>query len=80
MDWQVQRLVRIDRDLLRIAITEICYLGTPERIAINEAVELAKTYGDEEGHRFINGVLRRVVEQLKSRPPVGGVPVVKGEG
>ncbi len=74
VDWQVQRLVRLDRDLLRIAITEIRYLGTPERIAINEAVELAKLYGDEDGHRFINGVLRRVVQQLQNRPPVGGVP------
>lgn len=64
VDWQLQRLVRIDRDLLRIAITEMRYLGTPERIAINEAVELAKLYGDEDGHRFINGVLRRVVQQL----------------
>lgn len=74
VDWQVQRLVRIDRDLLRIAITEMHYLGTSERIAINEAVELAKLYGDEDGHRFINGVLRRVVQQLQKRPPVGGVP------
>lgn len=79
VDWQIQRLVRVDRDLLRIATTEMLYLGTPERVAINEAVELAKLYGDEEGHRFINGVLRRVVDQLQSRPPVGGVPTVTGD-
>ncbi|WP_448562027.1 transcription antitermination factor NusB [Trichothermofontia sp.] len=80
VDWQVQRLVRIDRDLLRIAITEMLYLGTSERIAINEAVELAKLYGDEDGHRFINGVLRRVVQQIQSRPPVGSVPTVTSDG
>jgi len=73
VDWQVQRLVRIDRDLLRITTTEILYLGIPERIAINEAVELAKIYSDEDGHRFINGVLRRVVQEIKARPSVGGV-------
>lgn len=60
--WTIERLARIDRDILRIAVAEINYLGLPERVAINEAVELAKRYSDEEGHRFINGVLRRIVE------------------
>lgn len=66
VDWQVSRLTRIDRDLLRIALVEIMFLGIPERVAINEAVELAKRYSGEEGHRFINGVLRRVSEQIKA--------------
>ncbi|WP_080813273.1 transcription antitermination factor NusB [Halomicronema hongdechloris] len=59
--WQVKRLARIDRDILRLAIVDIQYLGTPDRVAINEAVELSKRYSGDEGHRFINGVLRRVV-------------------
>ncbi|HAA32499.1 MAG TPA: transcription antitermination factor NusB, partial [Cyanobacteria bacterium UBA8553] len=59
-DWQLKRLPRIDRDILRIAVAEMSFLGLPERVAINEAVELAKRYSDDEGHRFINGVLRRV--------------------
>lgn len=66
VDWQVNRLARIDRDILRIAIAEILFLGIPDRIAINEAVELAKRYSGDEGHRFINGVMRRVTEQLKA--------------
>lgn len=65
-DWQLNRLPRIDRDILRIAVAEISFLGLPERVAINEAVELAKRYSDEEGHRFINGVLRRVSDRLKT--------------
>ena len=65
VDWQVNRLARIDRDLLRIAVAEIVFLGVPNSVAINEAVELAKRYSGDEGHRFINGVLRRVTEQLK---------------
>ncbi|MFB2879990.1 transcription antitermination factor NusB [Floridanema aerugineum] len=66
VDWQLNRLARIDRDILRIAVCEMLYLGIPERIAINEAVELAKRYSGEDGYRFINGVLRRVSDKLKS--------------
>jgi transcription antitermination protein NusB len=47
---------------------EMRYLGIPDRIAINEAIELAKKYSDEEGYRFINGVLRRVSDGLKDAP------------
>ncbi len=65
-DWQLNRLARIDRDILRMAVAEISFLGLPERVAINEAVELAKRYSDEEGHRFINGVLRRVTDRIKT--------------
>jgi N utilization substance protein B len=66
VDWQVTRLAQIDRDILQIAIAEIEFMQVPQSIAINEAVELAKRYSGEEGHRFINGVLRRVVEQTKT--------------
>ena len=59
--WNLKRLARIDRDILRLAVVEMYYLGTPDRVAINEAVELAKRYSDDDGYRFINGVLRRVV-------------------
>lgn len=65
-DWQLHRLPRIDRDILRIAVAEMSFLGIPDRVAINEAVELAKRYSDEEGHRFINGVLRRVTDRMKA--------------
>ncbi|MGI0489546.1 transcription antitermination factor NusB [Pantanalinema rosaneae CENA516] len=66
VDWQLSRLAFIDRDILRIAVTEIQYLGVPDRVAVNEAVELAKRYSGEDGHRFINGVLRRVTDQIKA--------------
>lgn len=64
VDWQYNRLPRIDRDILRIAVTEILYLEVPYKVAINEAIELAKRYSDEDGHRFINGVLRRITDKL----------------
>ncbi|HLO87544.1 MAG TPA: transcription antitermination factor NusB [Nostocaceae cyanobacterium] len=63
IDWQVTRLAQIDRDILQIAVAEMKFMGVPQSIAINEAVELAKRYSGDEGHRFINGVLRRVTEQ-----------------
>ncbi|MDV3350789.1 transcription antitermination protein NusB [Leptolyngbyaceae cyanobacterium CCMR0082] len=65
--WNLKRLARVDRDILRIALTEILYLAVDKRIAIDEAIEIAKRYSDEEGYRFINGVMRRVTDQLASQ-------------
>ena len=63
--WQLSRLPKVDRDILRIAVAEIIYLEVPEKVAINESVELAKRYSDEDGFRFINGVLRRLSDRIK---------------
>lgn len=66
--WQLARLSRIDRDILRIAVVEMQFLrSVPERVAINEAIELAKTYGNEESPTFLNAVLRRVLDQQRSK-------------
>lgn len=65
VDWQLSRLPKIDQDILRMAVAEIYYLGTPEKVAINEAIEIAKRYSDEDSHRFINGVLRRFSTEMK---------------
>jgi N utilization substance protein B len=69
VDWQLSRLARIDRDILRIAVAEIEFLGFQDRlsVAIDEAVELAKRYSGDEGYKFINGVLRRVTDRLKQQ-------------
>jgi N utilization substance protein B len=67
VDWQLNRLARLDRDILRIAVAEILFLDAPKKVAINEAVDLAKRYSDEEGKRFINGVLRRVIDRLPQK-------------
>ena len=74
--WQVKRLPQIDRDILRIAVVEMRHLGIPDRVAINEAIEIAKRYSDEDGYRFINGVLRRWVNRyLNPGSSKKGVPV-----
>ena len=58
--WRLTRLPRIDRDILRLAATDMEDFGTPAAVACNEAVELANRYSDEQGRRMINGVLRRL--------------------
>ena len=67
VDWQLHRLPKIDRDILKIAVAEMLFLNTPRRVAINEAVELAKNYSDDDGYRFVNGVLRRVSDRLQTQ-------------
>ena len=58
--WRLKRLPRIDQDILRLAFVDLMNLDTPTAVACNEAVELANRYSDEQGRRFINGVLRRL--------------------
>lgn len=71
VDWQLSRLPKIDQDILRMAVAEIYYLGTPEKVVINESIEIAKRYSDEESHRFINGVLRRVSNEMRKKIQLG---------
>jgi len=56
-DWPVDQIAVIDRNILRMALWETALEGTPLKVAINEAVELAKEYGSDASPRFINGVL-----------------------
>ncbi len=57
-EWPVDQLAIIDRNILRIALFELQYTGdVPIKVAINEAIELAKTFGSDTAPRFINGVL-----------------------
>ncbi len=57
-EWPVEQLAIIDRNVLRLALFELLNLGdVPVKVAINEAVELAKTYGSDSAPRFVNGVL-----------------------
>jgi N utilization substance protein B len=57
-EWPIDQMAIIDRNILRIALFEfIIDQGTPPKVAINEAVELAKTFGSDSSQRFVNGVL-----------------------
>lgn len=66
--WDISRMVRIDKDILRIAITEMVYIKeAPMKVVIDEAVELAKKYSTNDSPSFVNGILAKVVrkEELK---------------
>lgn len=62
-DWPLERMPTVDRNLLRMAIYEMLYAGDVHPVVvINEAVELAKIYGDNNSHAFINAILDRIKE------------------
>jgi N utilization substance protein B len=64
--WSIGRLSRVDHNILRIAVYELLRMGDiPARVTIDEAIELAKSYGDQNSGRFVNGVLDQVAERLK---------------
>ena len=58
--WEIDRLGKIDQAILRMGVYELCYTDTPEVVAINEAVELAKEYSDEKVKNMINAVLDKI--------------------
>ena len=58
--WKISRLGNTDQAILRMGIYELLYTKTPEVVAINEAIELAKVYSDDEVRKMINGVLDKV--------------------
>jgi N utilization substance protein B len=69
-EWPVDELAVIDRNILRLALWEFLIWGeTPIKVAINEAVELAKRYGSDSAPRFVNGVLGSLAHQRDSKNP-----------
>lgn len=61
-DWQLERMARVDRNIMRLSVYEIMYRDDiPPGVSVNEAVELAKVFGGEDSGKFINGILGRVV-------------------
>ena len=62
-DWKLERLSKMDRQILRISAYEILHSDIPYKVSINEAVELSKKYSEkDESYKFINGVLKGIVE------------------
>lgn len=68
-EWPLPQMARIDKNILRLAIYEILFNNTvPAKAAINEAVELAKTFGSDTSSRFINGVLGTIFNRAQHPP------------
>ncbi len=69
-EWPIEQITNVDRNILRIGVYELKFSETiPSKVAINEAIELAKTFGGESSGRFVNGVLGAIYKDM----------VVKGE-
>ena len=69
-EWPIDQIATIDRNILRLAIYELLfYDDTPDKVAINEAVELAKLFGGDNSPRFVNGVLGSLVSKNGRKTP-----------
>jgi len=61
IDWTIDRMSRVDLAILRVAVIELKFMeGIPVSVAVKEAVDLSKKYGDEESAGFVNGVLGKI--------------------
>jgi len=79
-DWPLEQIAKIDRAILRLAIYELVILrDVPPKVAINEAVELAKAFGGENSSKFINGVLGTIYRQSDFYEPEKDKPQSKQE-
>ncbi|HEX2678598.1 MAG TPA: transcription antitermination factor NusB [Polyangiales bacterium] len=66
--WRLERMSRVDRNIIRLGAYELLYVDdVPGRVTLNEAVELAKRFGNEESPAFVNGVLDRIAEESAKR-------------
>ncbi len=71
-NWRLDRMARVDRNVLRLAVHELLHRpDVPRKVVINEAIELGKKYGSESSGAFVNGVLDQVA---------GGLPAAPGGG
>lgn len=67
-DWPLEQITNVDRNVLRIGIYELKFANEiPPKVAINEAIELAKTFGGESSGRFVNGVLGSIYREMEKQ-------------
>ncbi len=64
-EWKLSRISKMDLSILKLAIYEIKYNKIPYKVAINEAVELAKKYGEDKSKNFVNGILASIVKEIE---------------
>ena len=66
-NWRLDRMARVDRNVLRLAVYELLRTDVPVKVAINEAIELGKKFGSESSGAFVNGVLDKVAAGLPAQ-------------
>jgi N utilization substance protein B len=71
--WRIERMAIVDRNVLRLAVYEFLYQDTPDTVAINEALEIARRFSTYEATQFINGILDAIKQDIESsRTPQDG--------
>ena len=66
-NWKKERMSLIDLNIMRLAVFEILFCEeTPDKVALNEAIELSKTFGDDNSSNFVNGILDQVMQNKKT--------------
>jgi len=76
-NWDIERIAFLDMLLIEMAVTEICEVPTiPIKVSFNEYIEISKYYSTPKSRVFINGILDKIIEQLKSENKI----VKKGRG
>jgi len=76
-NWRLSRMAAVDRNTLRIGAYELVYTDTPARIVLDEAIELARRFGDDPSPAFVNGILDAVsftIAAPKKSPPAAAEP------
>ena len=85
-NWKISRMQIVDRNILRLGAYELLWLDdVPARVTINEAIELAKDFGDEEASKFVNGILDRILAteaklEAKRADAAGSTQGARGKG
>ena len=80
-NWDINRMAVVDRNIIRLGAFELLYLEeVPPKVCLNEAVELAKRFGDEESSKFVNGILDTIHKTYaRHRPGMGPPPNSRGD-
>lgn len=71
-NWKLERMVPTDRNVLRMGVYELRYLGTPAAVALDEAIEVAREFGTKQSAAFVNGILDKLIP--------GGPPLTQESG
>ena len=79
-NWQLHRMAVVDRNILRFAVYELIYLNEiPPKVTINEAVNIAKKYSQDEAGKFVNGILDKINHTEVNKPEIAIAPKKKSE-
>jgi N utilization substance protein B len=70
-NWRLDRMAKVDRNILRLAVYELIATDVPVKVVINEAIELGKKYGSESTGAFVNGVLDKIASGLPANRRTG---------